>query len=35
MLNSSFNRVEKFEKSAFLGSLMYALVRAVCSFFDF
>ena len=30
MLNSSFNRAKKFEKSAFLGSLMYALVREVC-----
>ena len=29
MLNSSFNRAENFENSAFLGSLMYALVREV------
>ena len=30
MLNSSFNRAEKFEKSAFLGSLTYALCCEVC-----
>ena len=29
MLNGSFNRAENFEKSAFLGSLTYALVREV------
>ena len=31
MLNSSFNRAKKIEKSAFLGSLTYALVREVCT----
>ena len=29
MLNGSFNRAENFEKSAFLSSLTYALVREV------
>ena len=35
MLNSSFNRAQKFEKSAFLGSLRYALVREVCRSYYF
>ena len=29
MLNDSFNKAKKGEKSAFLGSLKYALVREV------
>ena len=35
MLNSSFNRANKIEKSAFLGSLTYALVREEANIFRF